>query len=244
MVRLTLWSVLVALAGCGPADRVALRVKPPALAHVPEPMRSHLGAKEALALAGSRAELVRAQNEIAPAAQAIADVGDEQQRAAAETAKRRAALDAATKGGEGPAIDQAKLDLVVAGEAEQVLAAKRVWQQAQLAWRERARDAADLRVAADDATLELVRAEAAAQRGAEIDLPPYRGQHARLHQAWSDGCARLAAAHAAADARQRELMQLKARYAQAHKVVLPKPAIPEAAPITVSAPNPPTAAAK
>jgi hypothetical protein len=225
---------LLALSACASAPRVSLRVDPVALARVPEPFRSHLGEKESHELDGARAELTRASGEIEPAAHAIEAARGEQKQAAAATAQKRLDLDAANKSGDGSRMDQAKLDLVVAEEAEHVEAAKVTWLEATHAWRVRAREAAEARVAAADAKLELARAEAAAQRGAELELPPFRGQQARFHLLWSEACTRLATAHAAVDAKQKELMQLKARYAEARRVVLPKPVVEPAEPPSLS----------
>jgi len=224
-IRALACSSLPFLLGCAPA---LVRVDDGALRRVPPADLAKAVERDDKQVAEARAELKRADDEILAARRADAGKAAERRGAEEETRKARAALDAAKKAGDARAVDQAQLDLVIAEEGERLWQAKAAWLDAQLAWRERFRDAAEKRIAAAEATREKDRAELAA-KAAPVDEPfdpaPYRGQQGRLHRAWSDALQEVAKAHAEVDKRAGELAAAKQRYATARKVVLPPPLI-------------------
>lgn len=235
-MTLRLVGLAILISGCAPAF---LRVDERGLGRVPPADLAPIQQRDGKQLEVARAALVKATADLAEARRVTREAAVD--HAAVEGTKRaRLALDAATRGGEQPVVDQAQLELVIAQEGEQLQARKVTWLEAQEEWRERFAEAARLRVVAADAKLELARAELAAARapGDEpIDLAPFRGQLGRSHEQWSAATARVAAAHTDVDARASELSAEKARYAQLRKVVLPPPLVGDAPPVAATSPH-------
>jgi hypothetical protein len=211
-----------------------LRVDEPALRHVAPTDLAKVEAREGKEVVEAREQLRKADVELEAARRAVA--GEAEEHRAAENTVRvaRDKVSSAKRGTDARAVDQAELDAVVAEEGERVQRAKAAWLDAQLAWRERYREAAEKRLTAAEANRELARAELVA-RGAAVseafDLAPYRGQQGRLHAEWSAATARVAAAHNAVDVQASGLAAAKRRYETAHNVVLPAPVIiPQAKP--------------
>jgi hypothetical protein len=94
-----------------------------------------------------------------------------------------------------------------------VFDAKAQWAAARLEWRRVEVECACRHELAATARQELGKAEAASRNGADLDIDGFRGQFARLHQAWSQYRGKLAAAHAAADTQDRRLAEAKGQYA-------------------------------
>jgi hypothetical protein len=204
-----------------------LRVDAQALRRVPAGDLAPVDQRDGKALTAAKDALAKATFELEEARRVTREAVADHAPAAA-TQKAKAALDAAKKGGEQVAIDQAQLEFTIAEEGEKLQAGKLAWMRAQEEWRERFCDAARMRVVAADAKLELARAELAAARapGDEpIDVAPFRGQLGRAHEQWTASTTKVAAAHTAVDARAADLASEKARYAQLRKVVLPPPLI-------------------
>ncbi len=211
--------------GCAPSLKV---VDEAAMKRVPPADAAKVADKEGKQAAEARAQQPRADEELAAARKALDAEAAERAAAEETTRKARAALAEAKKAGDQRAVDQAQLDVVIAEEGERLQAAKRAWLVAQVAWRERMREAAEARGRAMDASVELARAELAAKAAPvdePYDLAPFRGQHGRLHEAWSEARNRVALAHAELDKRAGELAAAKQKYATARKVVLPPPLV-------------------
>jgi hypothetical protein len=224
-LRVSLIAVPLLLAGC---QRALLVVDDPAASRVAKEDLDKVRDREGKQVTEAREQLRRAQDELAAARRAVDAEAAEQRAAVAATRAARAALEAARRGTDQRAIDQAQLDVVVAEEGERVQQHKAAWLDAQLAWRERNREATEKRVAAAEAKRELARAELVARvapANEPFDVAPYRGQQGRLHQEWSNATARVAVAHAEVDKREGELAAAKQRYATARQVVLPAPVI-------------------
>jgi hypothetical protein len=226
-----LWALL--LVGCGPAERVTVRTDPAAYAKLPDTDRAKVAMRDEGELVRAQQEEQRAVEELAAARKAVETAEPEKRAAVEVTRKAHADLDEANRSGEPRKVEQASVDVKVGEEGEKVVEAKAVWLAAQVAWREAAREAAAARVASSDAKVELARAELLASK-APADLPydlaPFRGQHGRLRKSWSDATLKVATAHAEVDRAAGALNAAKTKYAEAKRVVLPKPVVKAQAP--------------
>jgi hypothetical protein len=95
-----------------------------------------------------------------------------------------------------------------------VLDAKAEWAQARVAWRAVEVEHASRREAAALAKEELDKAEIVSRMGVDLEVERFHEQYARAHEAWSRCSARLAAAHATADAADGHLAAAKSQYAR------------------------------
>jgi hypothetical protein len=98
-------------------------------------------------------------------------------------------------------------------EILRVLSVKQKWAAARLTWRQAQVESARRHELAALAKDELDKAEIVSRNGVDLDVARFRGQSAHFHEAWSQYNVKLAAAHAAADAQERQLAEAKARYA-------------------------------
>jgi hypothetical protein len=107
-----------------------------------------------------------------------------------------------------------------------VVEVKGHWASAFLLWRTTQVESARRHELAALAKEELDKAEIVSRNGVDLDVARFRGQYARLHEAWSQYSQKLATAHATADTQERQLAEAKGRYAH-DKLAVPQPATDE-----------------
>jgi hypothetical protein len=98
-------------------------------------------------------------------------------------------------------------------ELAAIAQAQHQWTMAQLRWRGEMVELARWKLADAQAVRELAIAELLYRRGAEVDVAPFRGQQARLHERVSQEIELVARLHAALDVCARTLAEAKERYA-------------------------------
>jgi hypothetical protein len=228
--------LLAALAGCATSTEVTMRVDDASWKRLADVDRLTVTMKDEPELGRARDEEKRATQGLADARRSVEN--DYADRASAKEAIRRArdARAAAHGDGDPHVFEQAQVELKVAEEGERVAVAKSAWLDAQVVWRERAVEAAHLRVSVTDAKLELDKVEQFNQRnlGETIDPLPYRHQHGQLMGEWVKARKRMVDAHGVLDQRARALADGKTRYAQVRQVVLPAPKVAPAPPPTIT----------
>jgi hypothetical protein len=105
------------------------------------------------------------------------------------------------------------LDAAGPVELAEIVQAQRDWTAAELRWRGGLVELAHWKLALTQAARELAMAEIVYQRGTEIDVAPFRGQQARLHERMAKEAEIVAQLHSALDACARAFAEAKERYA-------------------------------
>jgi hypothetical protein len=98
-------------------------------------------------------------------------------------------------------------------ELDAVLRAAEVRHQANIAWRKAQCEVSRWQLAAAEAQLELVTAEAVARTGADIDPARYRAQAAEMQSGRSDASRKSATARSVLEQKEKALNDAKDRYA-------------------------------
>jgi hypothetical protein len=115
-------------------------------------------------------------------------------------------------------------------ELDAVVNAGQARRRALVGWRQSQVEAARWQVAAAEAQLELVTAEAVARTGADIDPARFRAQAARMQNGHLEATRAVARARAQLDDKERGLNDAKNRYAATLKVAPAAPAAQGSAP--------------